>query len=139
MRCKACDRQIPDDALLCPYCGISVLRRLAPPSPRTNSPHGVSAGRQGGVSQWPVIAASTAFLLLSLACCLLALSVNIYYGRTTLIGWWTDYRSARTPAAIATPIEGTPVSPVPTPTLVPAGAPSEGATAILTADPMGIC
>lgn len=34
MRCRACDRTIPEDALLCPYCGQSVFLTL--PAPRSH-------------------------------------------------------------------------------------------------------
>jgi hypothetical protein len=136
MRCEGCDRQIPDDALLCPYCATGVLRRLESPSPRENSLEGGTLPRQRRYSQRLAIAASFVFLLLSFACCSLALGVNIYYGRTALIGWWMDYRSEDVAPITATPDGTTPVSPVPTPTLVPAEALPEGATAILSAGPI---
>jgi hypothetical protein len=136
MRCEACDRHIPDDALLCPYCATGVLRRLESPSPLEGSLERALPPRQGRVPQRVAIAASFAFLLLSLGCCLVALGVNIYYGRTTLVGWWTDLRSGLTAGVTATPGASTPVSPLPTPSLVPAEAPSEGATAILSGEPI---
>ena len=33
MRCDSCSREIPDDAVLCPYCGQAVRREVPPPPP----------------------------------------------------------------------------------------------------------
>jgi len=64
MRCKACGRIIPEDALLCPYCGQSVF--LALPSPRSR----VRPLQQPARRRSRILLAY--LFLMCCACCLLA-------------------------------------------------------------------
>jgi hypothetical protein len=62
MRCKACQCQIPDDALLCPYCGHSV------PSPEPTVAPAKSAQKRTGI--WVVVIALATVALVCFVCVL---------------------------------------------------------------------
>ena len=82
VRCKACQREMPHDALLCPYCGTSVLAALPPaqtaePAPGPFPPE-TRPGRRGSWSRWVPVAGAWAFLLVSVTCCLMAVVAVSY-------------------------------------------------------------
>lgn len=80
MRCKACGRTIPEDALLCPYCGQSVF--LALPSPRSHARPLQEPSRRRS-------RALLAYLfLMCCACCLLAaVALFAVYSPSMADGW----------------------------------------------------
>lgn len=121
MRCEFCDRQIPGDSLLCPYCGHTVLPAL-PPTSSSGSPLSASRQRTKRFADWLAAFAAFAYFLSSAGCCLLALMVNIRYNQLDVEGWWPDFWLTRTPATTQEPtetIETTVVSPVGTPRASP--------------------
>ena len=64
MECKACGRAIPDDALLCPYCGQGVFVALPSPRPRERLVHSLERRRSRVLLAY--------LFLMCCACCLLA-------------------------------------------------------------------
>jgi hypothetical protein len=126
--CRACKRDIPRDALLCPYCCTSVLAALLPD--RTNepatdsSPASTCPARDRSWSRWVPVAAAWAFLLLSLMCCLMAVVVVSY--ATDRVGGWPDLvsllagRSSQEQTEPAPTPVGSEVPPRPKPTETPA-------------------
>ncbi|NLE45352.1 MAG: hypothetical protein GX620_11575 [Chloroflexi bacterium] len=89
-QCVSCAREIPGDALLCPYCGQSVHAVLAAPAeePAWNRP-----------TRWRELIGPGLFFSISLCCCLAALGMNLFYDSLTREGWvvWDDRPSIYLP------------------------------------------
>lgn len=70
MRCRSCGRQIPGDALLCPYCGQGVFASLPAPAGDVRR-----SKARGGLA----VALAYLFFACSVCCLVAALAANLYY------------------------------------------------------------
>ena len=102
MQCQSCNRDIPDDAVLCPYCGQTVSREEPPP---TSAPQ---VRKRTGT--WVVIIAILAIAVVCLVCMLCAA-----FGTTT-----PSYKATSTVRAAARQTEAARPTNTPIPTSTPA-------------------
>ncbi len=103
MQCQNCHRDIPDDAVLCPYCGQTVSRAVSPP------PSAPPVRKRTGI--WVVIIAILAIGVVCIVCLLCAA-----FGSTT-----PSYKATSTAQAAARQTEAAlpTITPIPTDTPSP--------------------
>jgi hypothetical protein len=113
MQCKDCGREIPDDAILCPYCGKRVLEDKPAVSRTPEPPPAKRSSRLPGLITVIILG-----VVVTVACC--AASGEIF---KDLYGTEPTATSQKMAAATKTPSPTPPGTPTPTRTPMPSPTP----------------